>query len=76
MKGNIIVFSINENKILNKYNFYKKKYKKLEKSLNLIVEKDIIYVSDNLGYFYAFNYRKNSIIWAKISIFLFDQTLN
>ena len=65
MKGNIIVFSINENKILNKYNFYKKKYKKLEKSLNLIVEKDIIYVSDNLGYFYAFNYRKNSIIWAK-----------
>ena len=65
VKGNIIVFSINENKILNKYNFYKKKYKKLEKSLNLIVEKDIIYVSDNLGYFYAFNYRKNSIIWAK-----------
>ena len=37
----------------------------MEKFLNLIVENDIIYVSDNLGYFYAFDYIKNSVIWAK-----------
>ena len=65
VKGNIIVFSIAENRIIHKYNFYKKRYKKLKKFLNLIIEKDIIYVSDNLGYFYALNYRNNSIIWAK-----------
>ena len=65
LKGNIIVFSITKNKIIQKYNFYKKRYKKLKKFLNLIVENDIIYVSDNLGYFYAFDYIKNSVIWAK-----------
>ena len=31
IKGNIIVFSKNENKLLYKYNFYKKKYKKIKK---------------------------------------------
>ena len=31
-KGNIIVFSKNENKLLYKYNFYKKKYKKIKKN--------------------------------------------
>ncbi len=64
-KGNIIVFSINDNKIIQKFNFYKKKYKKNNKSLNLIVEKGVIYVSDNLGYFYAYNYYQDKIIWAK-----------
>ena len=33
IKGNIIVFSINENKIKRKFNFYNKKYKKKEKIL-------------------------------------------
>ena len=32
-KGNIIIFSISENKIINKYNFYRKKYKKVKKNL-------------------------------------------
>ena len=65
IKGNIITFSINENRIINKFNFYKKKYKKIKKSLNLIIENNIIYVSDNIGYLYAFNYRTNKILWAK-----------
>ena len=65
LKGNIIVFSLDENKIIQKFNFYKKKYKKIEKILNLIVEKGIIYVSDNLGYFYAYNYYQDKIVWAK-----------
>ena len=30
-KGNLIVFSINANKIISKYNFYKKKFKKIKK---------------------------------------------
>ena len=64
-KGNIIVFSINENKIISKFNFYKKKYKKINKSLNLIIEDNIIYVSDNIGYLYAYDYKIDNLIWAK-----------
>ena len=64
-RGNVIIFSIKDNKILNKFNFYKKKYKKIIKSLNIIVENNIIYVSDNLGYVYALDYKNNKILWAK-----------
>ena len=64
-KGNLIVFSVSQNKIVQKYNFYKKKFKKISKKLNLVVEENIIYVSDNLGYLYAYNIQNNQIIWAK-----------
>ena len=64
-KGNIIIFSINENKVISKFNFYKKKYKKIKKLLNLIVDKNIIYVSDNIGFLYAFDYKNKNILWAK-----------
>ena len=65
IKGNIITYSLNTSRIISKFNFYKKKYKKIEKILNFIVEDNIIYVSDNLGYLYAFNPVKNKILWAK-----------
>ena len=65
MKGNINVFSVTDNKTLIKFNFYKKKYKKINKKLNLIVENNIIYVSDNFGYFYAYNYLDGKLLWAK-----------
>ena len=65
LKGNIIVFSLDENKIIEKFNFYKKKYKKLNKSISMIVEDNIIYVSDNFGYLYAYNYKNKSVLWAK-----------
>ncbi len=64
-KGNIFVFSLTEKKIINKFNFYKKKFKNIEKKLNLIVENGIIFVSDNIGFLYAFDYKKNIVIWAK-----------
>ena len=64
-KGNIIIYSINENKIISKFNFYKKKYKKIKKNLNLVVEKNIIYVSDNIGFLYAYNYKLDKVLWAK-----------
>ena len=65
IKGNIIVFSITQNKIISKYNFYKKKYKNIKKSLNLIIDQNIIYTSDNIGYIYAYDYVSNKILWAK-----------
>ena len=64
-RGNIIIYSKSQNKILQKFNFYKKRFKNVEKNLNLIVEKNIIFVSDNLGYLYAYDYKKDKVIWAK-----------
>ena len=64
-RGNIIVFSIKENKVLTKFNFYKKKFKKIKKKLNLILRGDIIYVTDNIGFVYAFDFINNKVIWAK-----------
>ena len=63
--GNIIVFSTLSNQVISKFNFYKKRFKKIKKLLNLIVENNIIYTTDNLGYVYAYNYKINKIIWAK-----------
>ncbi len=65
IKGNIIVFSLDEKKVISKFNFYKKQFKKIKKTLNFIVEKNIIYIADNLGYLYAYNYIDKNIVWAK-----------
>lgn len=65
IKGNIIIFSLKNKKLLSKFNFYKKQYRKIKKKLNIIVNKNIIYVTDNIGYIYSFDYKKNKILWAK-----------
>ena len=65
IKGNIIFYSVKNKKIVRKFNFYKNKFKSLKKNLNLVIYKDIIYVSDNLGYYYSYNYLTDKIIWAK-----------
>ena len=64
-KGNIIIYSLSEKKIKSKLNFYKNKFKKFKKKLNLIIDDNIIYVTDNLGYAYAFDYFENKLVWAK-----------
>ena len=63
--GNLIVFSTTENTVLRKYNFYKKKYKKIKKKLNIIIDNNVLYVSDNLGYFYSYDYKEDRVLWAK-----------
>ena len=64
-KGNIIIYSTKKKSIFLKYNFYKNQFKNVDKILNLAEENDVIYISDNIGYIYAYNYLKNQIIWAK-----------
>ena len=64
-KGNIFQYSITENKVINKFSFYKKKYKRVKKNLNLIIEKNIVYVADNIGYLYAIDLINNKYLWAK-----------
>ena len=63
--GNIIVYSLKKKEIVAKYNFYKKKYKKIKKILNIAVEDNKIFVADNIGYLYSFDYKQNKILWAK-----------
>jgi hypothetical protein len=63
--GNIITYDLSNNIMSSKYNFYKKKYKKFKKNLNFIVNNNIIYIADNIGYLYAYNYKFNNVIWAK-----------
>ena len=65
IKGNIIVYSIEKKKIINKYNFYKNKFKPLKKNLNLKISGNLLYISDNLGFLYAYDYISNKIIWAQ-----------
>ncbi len=64
-KGNLIIFSIDDDKIISKFNFYKNKFKRIEKKLNIIVENKVIYVADNLGYVYAYDRVNKKISWAK-----------
>lgn len=64
-KGNLIVYSINNKKILHKYNFYKKRYRDIKKKLNIVLFDENLYVSDNIGFLYAYNYKLNKINWAK-----------
>ena len=64
-KGNIIVYSLTNQQIILKYNFYKKEFKKIEKKLHAYVEDEIIYIGDNLGYLYSINYIKGKVLWAK-----------
>ncbi len=64
-RGNIIIYSLESKKILSKFNFYKKQFKNIQKKLNYIIENEIIYISDNIGFLYAYDYRKKIVIWAK-----------
>lgn len=64
-RGNIIVYSVELNEIIYNFNFYKKKFKKIKKKLNIIVKDQTIYVSDNIGYLYALDYYNKKILWAK-----------
>jgi outer membrane protein assembly factor BamB len=64
-KGTIFMYSLDLNKKILKYNFYKKNFKDLRKEISFVVNKNFLYVTDNLGYLYALNLESNSIIWAK-----------
>mgnify|MGYP001233254936 CR=1 FL=1 len=64
-KGNIVLYSFEKDFKIKKFNFYKNKYKKIKKILNFAVENEIIFVSDNLGYVYAYNYILDEVLWAK-----------
>ena len=65
IKGNIITYSLKDKSNLKKFNFYKKRFKYIKKDLNIVVEEGTIFVSDNIGYLYAYNHKSDKILWAK-----------
>ena len=64
-KGNIFSYSLDFKSNEWQYNFYKKTYKKYKKNLDFIVNKNQIFIADNLGYMYSLNLKNGSLIWAK-----------
>ncbi len=64
-KGNIGVYSMNQNQLIYKFNFYKNKIKKTKKDIKLIIKDNIIIAADNFGYIYSIDYKKNKLKWAK-----------
>jgi len=64
-KGKILIYSLNLKKKIYEYNFYKKKFKNVQKEINFIVSDNILYASDNFGYLYAINLTTKTLIWAK-----------
>ena len=74
IQGNIGVFSLSQNQIIYKYNFYKKKIR-AKKEIRLIIKDDFIIAADNFGYVYSINYKKNKILWAKNFLIPFRSNL-
>jgi len=64
-KGTIFIYSLNLKKKIFKFNFYKKKFKNFNKKIYFVINKNILYAADNLGYIYAINLDEKSIVWAK-----------
>ena len=64
-KGKIFIYSQLLNKKILEFDFYKKNFKKFDKEINFIINDNILYAADNLGYLYALNIDKKSIVWAK-----------
>ena len=65
LAGNIYKYSISQKKIIWKYNFYKKKFKKIPIRINIKLISNSLVVSDNLGYFYNLSSDNGKLIWAK-----------
>ena len=64
-KGRIFIYSLDQKKKIFEYNFYKKKFKNFKKKIFLIINDNILYAADNLGYLYAINLEYKSLEWAK-----------
>ena len=64
-KGAIFIYSTSQKKKIFKFNFYKKKFKNVKKQIYLLVNDNVLYAADNLGYIYAIDVKNKSLIWAK-----------
>ena len=63
--GTIFVYSLNKEKKIINFNFYKKRLKKFNKKIFLAINNGVIYAADNLGYLYSIDISSGKLIWAK-----------
>ena len=63
--GSIYNFSIIKNKLIWKFNFYKKRYKEIPINIKLKISDENLIISDNLGYIYSLGVNSGNLIWAK-----------
>jgi outer membrane protein assembly factor BamB len=64
-KGRIFIYSLDLNKKIFEYDFYKKNFKSFNKKISFVINENKLYAADNLGYVYAIDLTNNSILWAK-----------
>ncbi len=65
LTGNIFRYSIQQKTTIWKFNFYKKRFKKIPIYLKFEISENKIIISDNLGYIYSLNIDDGKLIWAK-----------
>ena len=63
--GNIYNFSLTENDLVWKFNFYKKRYKNIPIKIKLQIIDNSLIISDNLGYVYCLKIKSGKLKWAK-----------
>ena len=63
--GTLFSYSIENERLIWKYNFYKKRYKNLPKEINLYLTSSSLIATDNLGFVYSLDKSTGAIEWAK-----------
>jgi len=63
--GSIYNFSVDNRKLVWKFNFYKKRYKEIPINIKLTISNENLVISDNLGYIYCLAINSGKLNWAK-----------
>ena len=64
-KGTVFIYSTETKKKIFEYNFYRKNFKNFDKELYLTLDKNNLFIADNLGYLYSINIETKNLVWAK-----------
>jgi len=73
-KGTIIRYD-NKNKVLWKKNHYSKSEKKLNPTLNFIINNENLLVTDSIAKYYSLNINSGELNWSKNSIYPFNSEI-
>ena len=65
LSGNIYKYSLINEEIVWKFNFYKKKFKNMPIKINLKIVSNNLIAGDSLGYFYKIDLNTGNLKWAK-----------
>jgi len=63
--GSVYNFSVDNRKLVWKFNFYKKRYREIPINIKLTISNENLIISDNLGYIYCLGINSGKLKWAK-----------